>query len=338
MQLNIENNSNSQIFSPHSGNQGFSGNSGVSFFGEPSNGAGEIGDALPRQEVVHVNRPGWLPPGAPQPRYPPFGTDDLGRADVLGRYQVSSNYLSGLQPDGNGIYTRVHRDQSRSHFAKSRGGVYQVGGFDGRTSTWRVLDPRSGREITTLERKNGEWTPIPRPSYPPGFRGRILRALDGAIETTRQAKAQLGRNWSHATSWVMNKLFGPQASTSQGRRSIEAGLNDTLHALEASKRRGAGNLQVGFEGGPGRPSAVAFPDGTILIGQYALRNWRDADLNELMIHEHTHTGAGARDHWYLNRNNDRLPNWGNRLSPFTFGNALNNADTLARAASILNNN
>lgn len=287
-------------------------------------------------QIIHVERPAGLPPGAPDMRARPYSSD-------LSAYRVPPRTLHGLQPDRNGIYTRNNSDGSKSYFTRVYGNVHQIGGFDWQSVTWRMLDPRSGREVATLERKGREWVPKeqaqpPSQPVPQGLRGRILRALDSAIENVRQAKTQIHRAWTRATNWAMQKLFGPDAFTPQGRQRIEAGLNNTLHALEKSKRDGARNLRVGNEGGPNSPSAVAFNDGTIQFSRYTLRNWRDADLNELMVHEHTHTGAGTRDHWYLNRNHDRLPNWGGGLSPFTFGNALNNADTLARSSGVLANN
>lgn len=287
-------------------------------------------------QIVHVERPAGTPPGAPE-------TEDRGRDDLprdLTNYQVPRNNLLGLTRDKNGIYTRVHRDGSKSHFLEQDGNVYRVANFDRQTTSWGVLDPWSQREATRVGLKGREWVQIDQPAshYPPGFRGRILRALDGAIDNIQKAKNQLGRTWNKTTQWAMNKLFGPQASTPWGRQRIEAQLDGTLKALQKSKREGASNLQIGSPGGPNSPSAVAFDNGTVQFSQYTLRTWRDADLNELMVHEHTHIGVGTRDNWYLDRNINRFNNFGGWQSPFTFGNALDNADTVARSASFLANN
>lgn len=286
--------------------------------------------------VVYVNRPAGLPPGAPEPE--DGGRDDLPRD--LTNYQTSRNNLLGLIPDKNGIHTRTHRNGSKSYFLEKDRNVYQVANFDQRTLSWGVLDPRSQSEVARLGLRNGQWVQMGRPDsvYPSGFRGRILRALDGAIDNFQKAKNQLRRGWNRTTQWAMNKLYGPLASTPQGRQRIDAQLDLTLKALQKSKEQGAPNLQVGGPGGPNRPSAVAFSNGTIQISQYTLRTWRDADLSELVAHEHSHTGAGTRDNWYLDRNLNRLNNFGGWQSPFTFNHALNNADTVARSASFLANN
>ncbi|HUB90398.1 MAG TPA: hypothetical protein VMA74_11800 [Dyella sp.] len=283
-------------------------------------------------QITRIERPAGFPPGAPETPDMRARSDSSDLSDLF-NYRVSPRNLDGLQPDRYGIFTRNNSNRTNSYFTKIDEDVYQLGGFDRQSQTWRVLDPRSGQEVATLEleRKDGKW-------LPKNLGKRMLRALDGAIENVRRAKAQIGRAWMQGTNWAMQKLFGGGAFTPQGRQRIEAGLNNTLQALEKSKREGAWNLRVGHEGGPNRPAAVAFNNGTIQFSRYALRNWSDPDLNELMVHEHTHTGAGARDHWYLNRNHDRLPNWGGGLSPFTFNNALNNADTLARSSGVLANN
>ncbi|GGA51664.1 hypothetical protein [Dyella nitratireducens] len=287
-------------------------------------------------QIAHIERPAGFPPGAPE-------SEDRARSDRprdLTNYQTSRNNLLGLTPDKNGIYTRVRRDGSKSYFLEKDRNVYQVANFDPRTTSWGVLDPWSQREITRVGLRNGEWVQTEQPDsqYPPGFRGRIRRALDDAIDITQRAKNQVWGTWNRITQWAMNTLYGPEASTPRGRRRIGAQLDSTLNALQRSKSRDASNLQVGGPGGPDKPSAVAFNNGTIQFSQYTLRTWRDADLNELMVHEHTHTGAGTRDGWYLDRNLNRLNNWGGWQLPFSFNNALNTADTVARGTSFLANN
>jgi hypothetical protein len=282
---------------------------------------------------THVERPAGMPPGAPET------TSTLLRSEEdLLQYRVSPNALRGLQPDRNGIYTRTNADRSRTYFAQVDGDTYRVGGFDRQNLTWHVLDPRSGKEVVPLVRKAGKWVMSSPKQYEPTLRGRILRALDGGIQNVRQALSQVRGTWSNATTATMNKLFGRGASSDAGKARIEYGLRRTLNEMEESKRTGARNLRVNGPGSPWEPSAFAYPDGTVYFKQYTLNNWRPADLNELMVHESTHTGARTTDNWYLNRNNDRLPNWGGRIAPLTFQNAVNNADTLARASSVLANN
>ncbi|RDS82123.1 hypothetical protein DWU98_08725 [Dyella monticola] len=136
----------------------------------------------------------------------------------------------------------------------------------------------------------------------------------------------------------MDKLFNRSNFSDGDKAAIKRGFDGTLRDLEQNKREGARRLIIGYEGGPNSPSAVAFNDGTISFSRYAVNTMRPADLRELTVHEHTHTGAGTADHWYLTRNHDRFPNWGGNLSPFTFQNAVNNADTLARSSSVLESN
>jgi hypothetical protein len=290
--------------------------------------------------VAYVNRPANTPPGAPEPTAVPR-SGLHGDKDLLD-YRVNSHRLNRLTPDRHGIYTEIDGSNYKTHFAKIHGNFYQVGGFDRATRTWRLLDPSSGREVFKLEKEGGQWTVKglmpPRKTYPPGLRGRMFQALDGGIENVRQAKTQIFGNWSRGTSSSMQKLFGGGAFTPAGKARIRDGFDNTLRAMEQSKRSGGSNLSIGTNLSPYGPSAVAFDNGQIRFAPYALRTWSNANLNELMVHEHTHTGAGTHDHWYLNENLQRLPNWGGSLGRFTFNSALNNADTLARSTSVLANN
>jgi len=109
--------------------------------------------------------------------------------------------------------------------------------------------------------------------------------------------------------------------------------------MEKTKRQNGRNLSTCQGSWPGGPSAQAWPStGEICFAPHALKSWRDADLNELAVHEHTHTGAYTNDNWYLKKDLGRYPNWSGYTAPFTFNNALNNADTMARATSVLANN
>jgi hypothetical protein len=282
---------------------------------------------------VHVERPSAIPPGAPDT----IATLLRSEEDLL-QYRVSPSNLRGLQPDRNGIYARTNADRSKTYFANVDGDTYRIGGFDRQNLTWRVLDPRSGKEVVQLERKGGKWVAALPKQYESTHRGRILRALDAGIQNVRQALSQIHGSWSRATTTAMNKLFGRGVASEASKTRIERGLRQTLNEMEASRRTGARNLRVDGPGGPWQPSAFAYPDGTVYFTQFTLNNWRPADLNELMVHESTHTGARTTDNWYLNRNNDRLPNWGGGIAPLTFQNAVNNADTMARASSVLANN
>jgi hypothetical protein len=263
----------------------------------------------------------------------PRGEDSVDRSDLL-NYRVPNSKLSGFNLDPNGIYVPSHAGKGKTYFTKIDGNTYKVGGFDRSNRSWRVLDPKTDRPAFNLESEGGKWTPTSK-IYPPGLKGRMLRALDGGINNVRQAKAQLSNRWTSTTSHAMRKLFNKSSFTQQDKARIAAGFDRTLKTMEKNRREGAWNLSVSNNLGPFGPSAVAYPNGNIQFSQHALRNWRNTDLNELSVHEHTHTGAGTTDHWYLNSNLGRQPNWGGNLSPFTFNNALNNADTMARATSYL---
>jgi hypothetical protein len=285
-----------------------------------------------------IERPANQPPGAPDTPV------TLRSEKNLLDYSVDPSNLRGLQPDRNGIYARVNPNQSKNYFAKVDGDTYRVGGFDRSDTSWRVLDPRSGKEVSKLQRENGKWVPKdlmpPATSYPRGAKGQMLRAVDSGIENIRLAKTQLNRNWDPRTSSAMRSLFGGGAFTPAGKVRIEAGFDKTLGAMRRTKDQGGRNLST-CPGGlwPGGPSARAWPStGEICFAPYALRSWSNADLNELAVHEHTHTGAYTNDNWYLQSNLGRYPNWSGYTAPFTFDNAVNNADTMARATSVLANN
>jgi hypothetical protein len=292
---------------------------------------------------IIVNRPVNMPPGAPSTT-PPLVTrgEQSPNAGNLLNYRVNPGNLRQLQPDRNGIYTRNHAGGNKAYFAKIDGNVYQVGGFDRSTTSWRVLDPKSGNAVFKLVSEGGKWKPKELASasrqYPQGDWGRIFKSLDAGIDNVKQAKGELRGTWSNRTSSAMRKLYGGGAFLPAEKTRIEAGFNGTLRAMEKTKRQGGSNLSITNRFGPYGPSAAAHDNGKIEISSYALKNWKPDDLNELMVHEHTHTGAGTTDHWYLNAYHDRLPNWGGRLGNFTFNNAVNNADTLARSVSVLTNN
>lgn len=292
--------------------------------------------------IAIVNRPANMPPGAPDTTPLVTRGEDSPNVGNLSNYRVHPDHLRGLQPDRRGIYTRNNANGNKTYFAKVGGNAYQVGGFDRSTASWRVLDPKSGNPVFKLVSEGGKWKPAnlapTSKQYPQGAWGRVFRALDAGIDNVKQAKNELFGNWSSRTNASMRKLFGGGAFQPAGKARIDAGFNHTLRAMEKSKSDGGRNLSITDKFGPYGPSAAAYPNGKIEISSYAVKNWKDADLNELMVHEHTHTGAGTTDHWYLNANHERLPNWGGRVGDFTFHNAVNNADTLARSASVLNNN
>ncbi|GGA34746.1 hypothetical protein [Dyella nitratireducens] len=113
---------------------------------------------------------------------------EAARKQDLSKYRMDPDELKDpetgkkLQPDENGLYTRRHRDRSEAYFITTRDGdIYQVG-FDPRTMTWHVLDPRTGRPVRTLGRhgktgSGGELTDMPvspgkgRTSGGGGFQG-----------------------------------------------------------------------------------------------------------------------------------------------------------------------
>jgi hypothetical protein len=292
---------------------------------------------------IIVNRPANMPPGAPATTPLVTRAEDSPNVGNLPNYRVDPGNLGRLQPDRHGIYTRNNAGGNKTYFAKIGGNVYQVGGFDRSTTSWRVLDPKSGNAVFKLVPEGGKWKPKELASasrqYPQGAWGRVFRALDAGIDNVKQAKGELRGAWSNRTSASMRKLYGGGAFQQVGKARIEAGFDGTLRAMEKTKREGGRNLSITSRFGPYGPSAAAHADGRIEISSFSLGgNWTADDLNELMVHEHTHTGAGTTDHWYLNAHHDRLPNWRGSVGHFTFNNAVNNADTLARSTSVLINN
>ncbi|WP_147293172.1 hypothetical protein [Dyella monticola] len=133
----------------------------------------------------------------------------------------------------------------------------------------------------------------------------------------------------------MSKLFGPEASTPEGRARIKQEFLATLKALLKSKDAGGADIAIENL----RPGAAAESRSNGIIA-FAPNSAGQSDqaLTETMVHEHTHAGAHTNDGWYLDRAGNRRPNLGGQLYPFTFDNAVNNADTVARSATALANN
>lgn len=169
------------------------------------------------------------------------------------------------------------------------------------------------------------------------YRGRIEKAVDGAIGWIRGAMAKLHQPWSRALTEEMYKLFGKEALTEEGKARIEQKLGQTLQFLEQSKSSGEGNLHSGGVD-PQHPDAPAFANpstGDIYFKDSTLRMAQDRDLVEMMVHEATHAGAQTEDNWYLYPNEERHANWDGQEKPFNFDNAVNTADSMAHAVRAL---
>ncbi|HUA79377.1 MAG TPA: hypothetical protein VL997_03320 [Dyella sp.] len=134
----------------------------------------------------------------------------------------------------------------------------------------------------------------------------------------------------------MSKLFGPEAATPAGRARIKQELLATLQALLKSKNEGGADIRIENLAQP-KAAAEYRPDGIIAFAPKSAGE-SDQDLAETMVHEHAHAGAHAKDGWYLDRGDNPFQNLQGQLYPFTFDNAVTNADTLARSVTTLANN
>lgn len=342
---------------------------------------------------VHVNRSEGFPSRAAGTS---TCTHEPHRQD-LSRYQVDRSRLDGLQPDRNGVYTRVNHDGREEHFIDMGRNVYQVGDFDSHTSTWHVLDPKTGKAVGTLGRPDNVGTKwvwqsdlppevVPGPQGAGGTRGaggtqggggaqrgggtqggggiqpgpgagsrrpgisqvprqvlakfsdRLMQALDKGIQTVQRALDQIDEKWSDATAQIMSKLFGPEALTPEGRKRIKQQLLATLAALQKSKSERGADIKMEDLSGSGA-AAQAHPwDGTISFDPSTVGRESDEQLAETMVHEHMHVGTETDDKWYLNPDESRRPKLDHMIYPFTFENAVDNADTVARAATTLARN
>ncbi|HTV87288.1 MAG TPA: hypothetical protein VME63_17970 [Dyella sp.] len=272
-----------------------------------------------------------------------------------------------------------------------------MGGFNKQDPSWKVLDPRSGKEVARLERKDGQWAvaessvePSVEPSHkrsvqqpvathggagsgqgqgaqaggaragrgggggggggasgtsrtgaPPSEshsaadRGHMARLVDGAIDWIEGAIAKLHQPWSRALTEEMNKLFGDEALTEEGKARIEQKLEQTLKFLQQSKSSGEGNLHISGENlNPQHPNAPAFTNtvtGDIYFKPDFMRQTSESYLIQTMVHEATHAGAKTVDDWYLYPNEERYPNWDGHQALFNFDTAINTADSLAHA-------
>jgi len=115
---------------------------------------------------ISINRFPGFPAAAPGTSVFPQATDSLD----LRKYRVAPGNLmdaktgKDLQPDQNGVYTRLNADGSKNYFIRmANGDIYQVGNFDPRTMTWQVLDAQTGQAIGILDRpgkKGNRWLAI----------------------------------------------------------------------------------------------------------------------------------------------------------------------------------
>lgn len=345
---------------------------------------------------IQIHRFPGFPAGASGTSAFPQATDNW---DLL-KYRVASSNLmdaktrKDLQPDQNGVYTRLNADGSKNYFIRmANGDIYQVGKFDPRTMTWQVLDPQTGQAIAILDRpgkKGNKWLVVNKPPLQErqqsregqetqggreargtqgasgtqggggarggrgaqrgqpntqaaeqdnsGLRGKLVNAFQAARETVKSAMGELGKRWDTLTAGVMGKLYGHDIFTQEGRNALMERFKGTYQALTSTINSWLGNVGIG-QTSPGVAAHAVPATGSMVFNPEAIRNMSPEKLKELVIHEASHIGAGTNDEsGYLTPSNDRRPNLRRSLAANTFLNNVNNADHVARAATILSTN
>lgn len=263
----------------------------------------------------------------------------------LFNYRTPDSNLLGLQPDQQGIYTRTDSHGNTSHFTRIEGNTYQLGNFqmqEGNRPTWGLMNPRTGGEVLRLENEGGAWRPI-EPAhalnnlYATTPEGRISFANDDGIKKIERAIIRLHEPWDPRTSDAMVRLYGPGILTPEGKDAVEQQFIKTLNAIKYSRATNGADESIAWNGIDGTDAiGVSRPNGRIEFSGGAVRDLNARAFTELNIHEHTHKGASAKDQWYQSfPESGRSPNYGNHLAPFTFNNAVNNADTLTLSVRVL---
>lgn len=263
----------------------------------------------------------------------------------LSNYRTPDSNLLGLQPDRQGIYTRTDSNGNTSYFTRFEGNTYQVGNFqmqEGNRPTWGLMNPRTGDEVLRLENEGGAWRAMESVRAPKQYaatpEGRISFANDDGIKKIEHAITRLHEPWDPKTTDAMLRLYGQGILTPEGKSVVEQQLLKTLNALKHSRDTNGADESVAWNGIDGTDAAgVSRPNGRIEFSGWAVHNENARDFTELDIHEHTHKGAGSKDQWYqYSPEEARRSNYGGQQAPFTFGNAVNNADTLTLSVRVLN--
>jgi hypothetical protein len=180
-------------------------------------------------------------------------------------------------------------------------------------------------------------TSFDRPTTP---EGRISFANDDGIKRIERAITRLHEPWDPRTTDAMVRLYGQGILAPEGRGAVEQQLIKTLNAIKYSRATRGADESIAWNGIDGTDAAgVSRPDGHIEFSGWAVQNENVRDFTELNIHEHTHKGARSQDLWYQYSPADaRRSNYGGQQAPFTFNNAVNNADTLTLSVRVLSSN
>jgi hypothetical protein len=169
-----------------------------------------------------------------------------------------------------------------------------------------------------------------------------MKGVDDAIHNIRTALSRLNGPWDARTQQLMKGLFGQSAATQRARTLIGQELKETLRGLEHTRAMGGKNLSIyRFAGdtpdgrGSGPIAGVKHDhSGIDFSTNYLARSSADTIAN-LVAHEHSHLSGGTVDNWYVNRDLSRSSNFYGKTAALTLANAVNNADTIAKATDVL---
>lgn len=132
---------------------------------------------------------------------------------------------------------------------------------------------------------------------------------------------------------ALRKLFGRDLTPNDARR-LDGQLEKIEKRLEASPEE---NVHISTATHAGGWAERGVPGGYIYLTQSSIEDTR-RDLAEVIIHEASHSEANTADHWYVHPNLSRYANFYAGTSyeeTIDFDKAMDNADTIKHAASIL---
>ncbi|HTV86885.1 MAG TPA: hypothetical protein VME63_15905 [Dyella sp.] len=168
-------------------------------------------------------------------------------------------------------------------------------------------------------------------------RHRAMTALNTGIQEVKQAITALDSpaRWSADVQNRLRHLIPGGLQNANERSAFKNQLNAILYGMKRTVAKNANNIGTVtylWGGGHAHPGTdnIHFTEANLLYPPATF-------LARTMIHEHAHLylAGGGTDYWYIDGNLRQKINSNGKQYPFTFYNAMNNADTLALAAQTL---
>lgn len=168
------------------------------------------------------------------------------------------------------------------------------------------------------------------------LRNRVMRLLDKGITEVQSALRGLANpsSWNPRIRAALDRLYPGGLQGGAQRDYVERQLQWIGYGMGQSRAKGASNIGLL----PTMVGAGHAHRGTdnIHFTRSGLSSPSEDFLVKTMTHEHAHLYAqGAlTDMWYVNNQLQRHGTYYNNMAPFTFANAAQNAETLARTAEV----